>query len=595
MTDVVSPIVPIGSYIPPYMPLSNITPFTYRDGLTYLEVLECLRTYVNTTLVDFVNTNFGILGDDFSSEVNTLIEAVNTQLDAQTAVVNTAIANLTTYVDTSASDDKTYVDAQIATMQTSVNQAVTDVENSAITLQDTVLKGIINDTTSESRIDLDSLYSAKSAQNTIETGRLDQASLDSAYAPYRIYDVMRYGAVGDGVTDDTAAITAAINAVPSKGGEVYFPASQSYYLITAAIPLKQGITYRGASRLSSEIRANSGNVFAPVGLVSGIVVEKLTLRANAAHIIELGTGSNGIYQSTFRDCAFVSGAASVSIISGNGSVTWQEVYVTNCTLTRQSTATVPAINLISSIGGLNGSTWKDLVIYSSGATSTPFWHVESSGSTYVYDCTWCDIVGEQNNGGFIALYSGFNCRIINVVDYDATGSYTNSLVYLGKTTGPVTHYVSVDGIGNRTGTVDGVTVYHLEMSATATCVGVIASRIYDATSKSFIKTGLAGSGLIHIDGWGASGNMATYTISSTLTANQDGTASFNGTSLTATLPDPTTVTLGRKFTVKNVSASALTVVSAGTSITIDGVASKSLAQWEHITVVSNGTQWLIVG
>lgn len=147
MTDVVSPIIPVGSYIPPYMPLSNITPFTYRDGLTYLEVLECLRAYVNTTLVDFVNTNFGILGDEFSSEVNTLIEAVNTQLDAQTATVNTAIA-----------DDKTYVDAQIATMQTSVNDAVQEVIASSITVQDPVAAALLNDVASATRAALDSLF-----------------------------------------------------------------------------------------------------------------------------------------------------------------------------------------------------------------------------------------------------------------------------------------------------------------------------------------------------------------------------------------------------------------------------------------------------
>jgi len=61
---------------------------------------------------------------------------------------------------------------------------------------------------------------------------------------------------------------------------------------------------------------------------------------------------------------------------------------------------------------------------------------------------------------------------------------------------------------------------------------------------------------------------------------------YNGASLTATLPDPTLTISGTQNKVKNINASALTVVSAGTSKTIDGAASQSLAQWAKATYVT---------
>lgn len=46
--------------------------------------------------------------------------------------------------------------------------------------------------------------------------------------------------------------------------------------------------------------------------------------------------------------------------------------------------------------------------------------------------------------------------------------------------------------------------------------------------------------------------------------------------------------------MKNINASAATVSSAGTSKTLDGAASQSLAQWAKATYISDGTQWLTV-
>ena len=60
------------------------------------------------------------------------------------------------------------------------------------------------------------------------------------------------------------------------------------------------------------------------------------------------------------------------------------------------------------------------------------------------------------------------------------------------------------------------------------------------------------------------------------------------------LPDAATCS-GRMYWVKNTSASAITMTSAGG--TIDGVAAAtgvSLSQYDCYTVISNGTNWFVI-
>ena len=91
--------------------------------------------------------------------------------------------------------------------------------------------------------------------------------------------VKDFGAVGDGVTDDTAAIQAAINSLPASGGSVYFPAG--VYKITSTIQVGNGTNSALSTKNSVQLLGSgcapfqgtsAGTVLKWDGAIGGTVV-----------------------------------------------------------------------------------------------------------------------------------------------------------------------------------------------------------------------------------------------------------------------------------------------------------------------------------
>ena len=113
-----SNMIPMGGYPVPLRPYSQITPFTYRDNSTYLEILEELRKWIQTDLVPHLDTEYAELSASWAANIAELETAVN---DA-------------------------------------IAQMIAEVSNNSVTANDPVVKALVQNVSSQTRIALDAIY-----------------------------------------------------------------------------------------------------------------------------------------------------------------------------------------------------------------------------------------------------------------------------------------------------------------------------------------------------------------------------------------------------------------------------------------------------
>jgi hypothetical protein len=109
--------------------------------------------------------------------------------------------------------------------------------------------------------------------------------------PTSPYDPRRYGAVGDGTTNDTAALQSWINVIGHAGnGEGYLPGTPgSAYLITSPLAVSAQCTIRGGGIARSAIICNNCDAFTIAAGVTQFVVEKVRLNQSVRYQAPNGT------------------------------------------------------------------------------------------------------------------------------------------------------------------------------------------------------------------------------------------------------------------------------------------------------------------
>lgn len=124
----------------------------------------------------------------------------------------------------------------------------------------------------------------------------------------------RFGAKGDGTSDDTAAIQSAINS-SLPGDIIYWPAPLVAYLISAWLIFKPGRVYRGADRWESIMIAKAGTTLTWMGVSEGwynnntvvdapIVIERLGFNGNNANSAVTGGVLMMNWRSRVDKCLF---------------------------------------------------------------------------------------------------------------------------------------------------------------------------------------------------------------------------------------------------------------------------------------------------
>lgn len=142
-----------------------------------------------------------------------------------------------------------------------------------------------------------------------------------------------YGAVGDGVTDDTAAINLAKTAaVDGGGGIVFFPPGT--YAVSSTLDLQDGVSLQGCGASATTIsKSNTGTMFTLASDTNRKTIQGLTFKHGlASGSILFQTVNSNTPHVSFYQCIFGSSNDSGIVFNANGSSEVVDIYCEECTI-----------------------------------------------------------------------------------------------------------------------------------------------------------------------------------------------------------------------------------------------------------------------
>jgi hypothetical protein len=257
---------------------------------------------------------------------------------------------------------------------------------------------------------------------TVALGGTARAATVSASPQW--YDVRSYGAVGDGVADDTTSLQNTIAAAAAAGGgTVYLPTGK--YKISSPLVISTGLRITGDGQKASIISSTTASsLFSFPADASWWEVAHVTAVNSGGHIF---AGSGNLSAFHVHHCSLQSNSNTSSIWT-QSSGTLVEAYFSYCDLSQGGSAPlVAAFDLTDPNGGFNACVWEKCVCtMESAATASFFNWVCTSSGTSSYGNVWRDVVFEQCNAGAIYALAHFGAVLDNVSLWDSNQVATAS-------------------------------------------------------------------------------------------------------------------------------------------------------------------------
>lgn len=283
-----------------------------------------------------------------------------------------------------------------------------------------------------------------------------------------------FGAIGNGIADDSAAIVEAQTAVEALGGGVVQYTHGKTYLVDTPIKLVSGITHRGTGRSftdlivtkpGAKIISDSGALFVDEDneTIAGVNFENLWLESatGGGHIFDLsGTGTAVVAKLNISGCTLRQANVDKSIIHGYSATGVFSVDIDHCEMLYSGFNTVPPLDFksetLNSIT-IGGNSWMTAAPAASGSgTYAISFEIDNAMGT-ANNIRISDVLFEVTVGGAIRMLSCASSSIVNCAVYDLTESgYTpnNPMIYIDQAaSGQPSYGIEIDTFVSRVGTV----------------------------------------------------------------------------------------------------------------------------------------------
>lgn len=322
--------------------------------------------------------------------------------------------------------------------------------------------------------------------------------------------VLDYGAVGDGVTDDTVAIQAAINAVQAFCGTVYLPATTTSYKVTAPLTISAGVSLVGDG--FSPYTPNDFNTRGPGSWIQiahlgrGFVVNNAAATVTSVFFEKIGT---------LRNQAAPGGgwtplAADYDFFVGNSDAHFKNVMMWNPTKGIQINSAAGArLDIDGLFGqplqmGIDCFLAQDVV----RIRNVHFWPYWDNDVTFVQAYTLANLVALQFERCDNPIISDFFCIYVKngIVFTSNVNGFTQraQLSNIGIDSMQSNAIAVLAGADGTSFTIDGM--YGFSAGAVSNGISVAASNcLIQASAVRFSQLGFCGSSI------GGTGNIAKYT------------------------------------------------------------------------------------